>query len=51
MEPPTTRRGVPPDHGWRRRYLSARALVALIALAALIVPGIAAVIAAMVSAL
>lgn len=37
--------------GWRRRYANARALVALIVLASFVVPGIAAVIAAAVSAL
>jgi hypothetical protein len=36
--------------GWRRRYTSARAAVALILLACLVVPGVAAVIAAGVSA-
>ena len=36
--------------GWRRRYLSGRAVISLIAVASLVVPGIVAVIAAAVLA-
>jgi hypothetical protein len=39
------------NRDWRRRYTNARAVVALIVLAAFVLPGIAAVIAAAVSAL
>jgi hypothetical protein len=40
----------PRGRAWRRRYASVRAIVAVIVLASLVVPGIAAVIAAAVSA-
>jgi hypothetical protein len=41
--------GLSRGRGWRRRYANARAMVALIVLAAFVVPGIAAVIGAVVA--